>query len=99
MEFKAGDIKIVDTRFKFVSLHCFWVKKLYDDCFHEWKLIHLNLLNKYFGPSFKFHSNLQFESKFLKDFPSFYKQMLMNWIKYFCNSYNRFLRLKPVFIV
>ena len=28
-------------------------------------------------------SNLHFESKLLKDFPSFYKQMLMDWKKYF----------------
>ena len=86
MEFKAGGIKSVDIRFKFVSLQCSWVKKLYDDCFHEWKIIPLHLLNKYFGPSFKFHSNLHFESKLLKDFPSFYKQILMNWKKHFIAS-------------
>ena len=62
------------------------LKKLYDDCFHEWKIIPLHLLNKYFGHSFKFHSNLYFESKLLKDFPSFYKQMLINWEKYFIAS-------------
>ena len=45
--------------------------------------IPLHLLSKYFGPSFKFHSNLHFEGKLLKDFPSFYKQMLMNWKKHF----------------
>ena len=45
--------------------------------------IPLYLLSKYFGPSFKFHSKLHFERKLLKDFPSFYKQMLMNWKKYF----------------
>ena len=45
--------------------------------------IPLHLLSKYFGPSFKFHTNLHFERKLLKDFPSFYKQMLMNWKKYF----------------
>ena len=34
MEFKAGDLKSVDIHFKFVSLQCSWVKKLYDGCFH-----------------------------------------------------------------
>ena len=34
MEFKAGDLKSVDIHFKFVSLKCSWVKKLYDGCFH-----------------------------------------------------------------
>ena len=87
MEFKAGGLKSVDIRFKFVSLQCSWVKKLYDDCFHEWKIIHLYLLNIYFDPSFKFHSNLHFESELLKDFPSFYKQILMNWKKCFIASH------------
>ena len=69
MEFKAGGLKSVDIRFKFVSLQCSWVKKLYGDCFHEWKIIPLYLLNKYSGPSFKFHSNLHFESKLDLKFP------------------------------
>ena len=44
MEFQAGDVNNVDKRFKFVSLQCSWVKKLYDDCFLEWKIIPLHLL-------------------------------------------------------
>ena len=61
--------------------------------------IPLHLLSKYFGPSFKFHSNLHFERKLLKDFPSFYKQILMNWKKKnYGTSYNTFLRFKPVFM-
>ena len=83
MEFKAGDLKNIDIRFKFVNLQCSWAKRLYNDCFHKWKIIPLHLLDKYFGPSFKFHSNLHFESKLLKDFPSFSRQMLMNCKKYF----------------
>ena len=83
MEYKAGGLKNVDIRFKLVSLQCSWVKKLYDDCFHEWKIIPLHLLKKYFGTSLKFYSNLHFESK---HFPSFYKEILMNWKKYFIAS-------------
>ena len=46
MEFKAGCLRNVDTRFKFVSLQCSWVKKLYDDCFHEWKkFLYIYLIN------------------------------------------------------
>ena len=82
MEFNTGGLNNVDKRFKFVSLQCSWVKKLYDDYFHEWKIILLRLRSKYFGPSFKFHFNLHFESKLLKDFQSFCKQMIMNWKKY-----------------
>ena len=78
MEFKVGGLNNVDIRFKFVCLQCSWVKKLYDDCFHEWKIIPLHLLSKYFDSSFKFHSILHFEIKLLKDFPSFYKHMQIN---------------------
>ena len=48
-----------------------------DDCFNEWKIIPLRLLNKYFRPSFKFHSNFHFESK-LKGFPSFHRHPFTN---------------------
>ena len=80
MEFKAGGLYNVDKRYKYVSLQCYWVKKLHGDCFHKLKIIPLHLL---IDPSFRFHSNLHFESKHLKGSTSFYKQMLMNWMKYF----------------
>ena len=71
MEFRGGGLKSVDIRFKLVSLQCSLVIKLFNDCFHEWKIVPLRLLNKYFGPSFKFYYNLHFESKLLKDFHPF----------------------------
>ena len=43
---------------KFVRLQFSWVKKLYDDCFHEGKIKPLHLLWKYFGPHFKFYKKL-----------------------------------------
>ena len=70
MEFKAGGLKSVNICFKFVGLQCSCIKKKYNDCFHGWKIIPLNLLNKCFAPSFKFNSNLHFEIKLSKDFPS-----------------------------
>ena len=54
------------------------LKKLYDDCFRQWKKIPLHLFGKYFGSSFKFHSKHH-----LEHFQSFYKQMQMNGEKYF----------------
>ena len=45
MEFKAMGLNDVDIFFKFVSLQCSWVEKLFDDCFHEWKIIPLHLLS------------------------------------------------------
>ena len=82
MKIKAGGLKNVDIRLTFVSLQCPRPKKLDDDCFHEWKIIPLHLINKNFRPCFKFHSNLHFESKLLKEFPFFYEQMLMKGENY-----------------
>ena len=69
---KTGGLKNVDIRNKIIALQCSWIRRLYDNFFHEWKLISLYLIGKYFGRSFKFHSNLLFKSNKLKFFPSFY---------------------------
>ena len=54
---------------------------LLDNSFHKWKLIPLYLIEKSFGTSFKFHSNLLFKSNKIKFFPSFYRQIILNWKK------------------
>ena len=56
-------------------------KRLDDNSFHEWKLIPLYLIEKSFGTAFKFHSNLLFKSNKIKSFPSFYRQIILNWKK------------------
>ena len=41
-----GGLKNVHIKSKIKSLQCSWVQKLYDDSFHEWKLIPLYLNKK-----------------------------------------------------
>ena len=77
--YENGGLKNVDIRNKVNSLQSSWVKKLYDDCFHEWKIIPLYQLNKTFDPSFKFHSNLSFKKSFLNKLLPFYGHMLNSW--------------------
>ena len=48
-EFKDGGLKNGDITSKVVSLQCWWMRKLYDQSFHEWKIIPLYLINKAFG--------------------------------------------------
>ena len=47
-------------------------------CFYEFKLIRLHLIEKYFGKSFKFHSDLLFKSNKTKLFSSFYCEIILN---------------------
>ena len=77
--FENGGLKNVDIKSKIISLQCFWVRKLYDDNFHDWKVIPLHLISKSFGKNFNFHSNLSFNIKSIQSFPDFYKQIFMNW--------------------
>ena len=76
-------MKNVDIRKIFLSLQCSWIKRLYDDSFHEWKIISLYLISKPFDKSFIFNSNLPCKKKLIKSFPSFYKEILINWKTFF----------------
>ena len=59
-DYKDGGLKNVDISYKIVSLQCSWIRRLYDNNFHEWKLIPLHLIALSFGSKFKFHSNVFF---------------------------------------
>ena len=50
--FEDGGFKNVDVKSKKINLQCSWVKKLYDGNHHDWKVIPLYFVNKYFGKEF-----------------------------------------------
>ena len=81
--FETGGLKNVDINLKVISLQCSWVKKLYDENFHEWKVIPLHLIRITFGQNFKFHSNLSYDTKLLTSFPVFYKNIFRYWSQHF----------------
>ena len=60
-DYKGGGLKNVDIPNKIIALQCSWIRRLYNNSFHEWKLIPLYLIEKSFGRSFKFRSNLLFK--------------------------------------
>ena len=41
-------------------MQCSWVKRLFKDDFHNWKVIPLFLTNRHLGKNFKFHNNIFF---------------------------------------
>ena len=77
-DYKAGGLKNADIPSKIIALQCSWLRRLYDNSFHKWKMIPLYLIEKSFGTSFKFHPNLLFKSNKIKFFPSFYRQISLN---------------------
>ena len=53
-DFQDGGLKNVDIPSKISSLQCSRVKKLYDQNFHDWKLIPMHFINNAFGKNFIF---------------------------------------------
>ena len=45
-DFKHGGLKNVNINKKIISLQCSWMRRLYNDSFHEWKVIPLKLIKK-----------------------------------------------------
>ena len=39
--YKAGGLKNLNIPNKIIALQCSWIRRLYDDSFHEWKFIRL----------------------------------------------------------
>ena len=100
MDYQNGGLKNVDFFFKIISLQCSWFRRLFDNSFHQWKVIPLFFINKTFGEHFKFYSNLDFSDDTVKCFPSFYKSMFLNPEKNFlCKSMCPFLHTKSGFMV
>ena len=77
-DYKAGRLKYVNIPSKIIARQCSWIRRIYDNSFHDWKLIPLYLIKKSFGTAFKFHSNLLFKSNKIKFFPSFYRKIILN---------------------
>ena len=53
-DYKAGGLKNVDISNKIIALQCFWIRRLYDNSFHEWKLIPLYFIENSFAGRLNF---------------------------------------------
>ena len=88
-DYENGGLKNVDIESKMISLRCLWVKRLYDESFHEWKVIPNYLITKALGDNFLFHSNLKFNNFFRNSLkstlPIFYQDLFTNWSKNLCS--------------
>ena len=80
-KYEKGRLKNEDIFFKITILQCSWVKILYDDSFHAWKVILLFLIKNYLGKNVLFHSNLSITQKIFLKLPKFYQEILTRWAK------------------
>ena len=67
-DFRNGGLKNDDIPYKIVSLQCSWIRMLYDNHFHEWKLIPLHLITMSFGSKLNFIPMFFWKKHHLKNF-------------------------------
>ena len=75
-EYEQGGLQNVDIFSKITSLQRSWVKRLYDDSFHAWRVILLFLIKIHLGKKFVFHSNISVMPKIVKKFLKFHQEKL-----------------------
>ena len=56
---------------------------MYNAFHHDWKIITLSYRNNVPGKNFKFHSNLSISNKTIHSLPSYYKDTIDSWCKYY----------------
>ena len=83
-----GGLKDVDVFIKDISLQCSWTKRLYDENFHEWKIISSYLIKTIFCKNFKLHTCHDPSIRSLKNVPNFYKVMITKWAKSLSSSHS-----------
>ena len=65
--------------YKVVSLQRSWIKRLYDNNLHNWKVTPLHIIIQNLGEKFLFHSNLDVNPKQINHFPQYYQEIFGKW--------------------
>ena len=75
-------MKDVDAFTKVICLQCSWIKRLYDENVHNWKIIPSYLIKTIFWENFKFYPCLDRNIRSMKNVLNFYKEMITNWTNF-----------------
>ena len=81
-EYQDGRLKDVDIEAKIRSLQLGWVRQLFVDDYHPWKIIPLNIMKKFGGKNI-FHRNLDID---LKKLPATLPKFYSGLIQTFCET-------------
>ena len=73
--YEKGGTRNLDLRNKITSMQYSWVKRFFEDDFHDWNVIPLFLIAKHLGKSFKFHNIIDISNDILSKFLSFYQDI------------------------
>lgn len=79
-KYENSGLKNVDIFTKVASLQCSWIKRLFDNNFHEWKAIPFYLVCRNWWKYSKFHSNLEMSCSVWSKFPKFYQELFLDGV-------------------
>ena len=74
--YENGELRNVNIAAKISSLQNSWIKRLFDENFHDWKILPLYIIHKSLGKKFLFHSNLKVNKKLTKSFSKYYREII-----------------------
>ena len=77
--YENGGLKNVDIMYKVVSVQCSWIKQLYENNLHNWKIIPLHVVTQKLGEKSLIHSNLDINPKQINHFPQYYLEIIRKW--------------------
>ena len=77
--YENGGLKNVDIMCKVVSLQCSWIKRMYDNNSHNWKVRPLHMITQKLGKKFLFYSNSDVNPKQTNNFPQYYQEIFRKW--------------------
>ena len=70
--YENGELRNIIIAAKISSLQYSWIERLFDENFHDWKILPLYIIHKSLGKKFLFHSNLKVNKKLTKSFSKYY---------------------------
>ena len=80
-DYSKGGLKDIDIPSKFKSLHLNWLRRLYDNNPHPWKLIALYYINSVCSDSILFVPNLCISNDLMNNVPEFYRNIIIHWME------------------
>ena len=80
-DYTDGGQKYVDISSKIKALQLVWVRRLFEENFHPWKLIPLNSLSS-IGIKSLFHSNLHLVVDLPRCLPNLCKTIIQHWAQF-----------------
>ena len=85
--YKNGGLRNVNIAAKISSLQSSWIKKLFNENFHDWKILPLHIIHKSLGKKIVFHSNLKVNKKSTKSFLKYNREIINTWgSKFSCQT-------------